>query len=92
MSEAMDKAIRDYSRREDDTEETAGIDLMLVEHIEWFLEHLWHDASELPDLDAKIVTLCEGQCVSTTRRNYEHGMKKWNPEKWCYLEDIKPNP
>ena len=51
---------------------------------------LWHDASELPDLDTKIVTLREGQCVSTTRRYYEHGMKEWNPEKWCYFEDILP--
>ena len=86
----MEKAIRDYSRREDDTDETAGVDLMLIEHIDWFIEHLWHDASELPDLDARIVTLYEGNIVSTTRRNYLQGMKQYNPDKWCYLDDILP--
>lgn len=49
---------------------------------------VWHDANEEPELDAKIVTLCEGQLVTTTRRKYVRGFGKFNPEKWTYLDDL----
>ena len=56
----------------------------------WHRESIWHDASEEPDIDERIVIYDYGLIISTTRRNVLYGCKKWNPEKWCYLSDILP--
>lgn len=48
FSEELKKKMLEYSRREDDTDDTVGVDLRLMEDITWFLENVWHDVSEKP--------------------------------------------
>ena len=65
---------------------------------DWFLtgwllkapKYIWHEPSEKPDMDAKIVVYHDGVVSNTTMRNYIQGYKQFNPDKWCYIDDIFP--
>ena len=104
MSDEMRDRLREYSRRGDDTDDTVGIDWQLTEHIEWFLQNVWHDVSEDPKDGMPLLIIMLGDfedfrkkvrigSFNAERGSYviSSGYSRGFVEKWAYLEDLLLN-
>lgn len=85
--------------------EKDGVDCA-IHAVDWYCNHIWHDASEEPSINSIIIYKCNG-CVPDTGRFFgiacTEGRSSWevfkypqsyilnNIEKWAYLDDILPD-
>lgn len=99
ITEEVKAKIKEYSRREDDTEESEGYDLGLIDHILWFLDSVWRSSKDEKPKDGRRVLLIEDKTLLNVGTYQES--TNWvlsasdntyvsDSTKWCYIEDLLP--
>lgn len=66
--------------------------------VEWFKKNIWHDASEEPEINKKLVVQCINYMGDIDYEEYTNdsliSWKDWVISyrilKWCYIKDILP--
>ena len=81
--------------------EKACMQVGFMRGVDWFIESLWHDASEAPEEYSEILYIAtvDGEIVDTrTTLTALYSVTPWrkvvsqyNIDKWCYISDILPN-
>ena len=94
MKACLDRRIDDKVERENMRDPLIAYTRAFDDAIDWFKQAIWHDASEEPKENERIITEFRDNGVSyeldIPYENWECYCAFNNILRWCYLSDILP--